>query len=70
MRLLPYGDEALLAEPEDPATVLALAVALRDEPGVREVVPAARTLLVRAAAEDLARIGARLRELTATARAG
>jgi KipI family sensor histidine kinase inhibitor len=70
VRLLPYGDEALLAEPEDPATVLALAVALRDEPGVREVVPAARTLLVRAAAEDLARIGARLRELTATARAG
>jgi KipI family sensor histidine kinase inhibitor len=70
VRLLPYGDEALLAEPEDPATVLALVAALRDEPGVREVVPAARTLLVRAAAGDLARVGARLRELATTAGAG
>jgi 5-oxoprolinase (ATP-hydrolysing) subunit B len=56
-----YGDAALLAEPDDPARVLAVAAAIRDVPGVVEVVPAARTLLVRAEPVDLARIGARLR---------
>lgn len=70
MRLLPYGDEAILAEPDDPATVLALATALRGESGVREVVPAARTLLVRAAASDLAGIRSRLVELAQTVVAG
>lgn len=47
MRLLPYGAAALLVEPDDPALVLPLAEAARREPGVEEVVPAARTLLVR-----------------------
>jgi KipI family sensor histidine kinase inhibitor len=70
VRLLPYGDEAILAEPDDPATVLALATALRGESGVREVVPAARTLLVRAAASDLAGIRSRLVELAQTVVAG
>jgi KipI family sensor histidine kinase inhibitor len=52
-RVLPYGDAALLVEPDDPRDVLALAAALRTDSGavaagVSEVVPAARTLLVRA----------------------
>jgi 5-oxoprolinase (ATP-hydrolysing) subunit B len=70
VKLLPYGDAALLAEPDDPATVLALAAALRNEPGVLEVVPAARTLLVRAAGRDLGRVGDRLRDLARTVVAG
>lgn len=45
MKVLPYGDDALLAEPEDPSTVLALAAALRGEEGIVELVPAARTVL-------------------------
>lgn len=49
-RVLPYGDAALLVEPDDPADVLPLAAAVR---GLRaaelvDIVPAARTLLVRA----------------------
>lgn len=46
MRLLPYGDRALLAE-LDPATVLPALDALRGLPGVDELVPGARTLLIR-----------------------
>lgn len=51
-RVLPYGDAALLVEPDDPRDVLALVAALRTDPdavaaGVVDVVPAARTLLVR-----------------------
>jgi KipI family sensor histidine kinase inhibitor len=63
MRIAPYGDEALLAEPDDPASVLALAAAVAAEPGVLEVVPAARTLLVRAEAAALAGLPERLIEL-------
>lgn len=66
MRLLPYGDGALLVEPDDPAVILALAAALVQLPGVLEVVPAARTLLVQAAADDLDGVGRRIRELAAT----
>jgi KipI family sensor histidine kinase inhibitor len=62
---MPYGDSAVLVEPDDPAAVLGLAAALRAEPGVAEVVPAARTLLVRAAADVLERLAARLPELAA-----
>lgn len=46
MRLLPYGDRALLAE-LDPATVLPALDALRGLPGVDELVPGARTVLIR-----------------------
>jgi 5-oxoprolinase (ATP-hydrolysing) subunit B len=63
MRVMPYGREALLAEPDDPGSVLALADAARAEPGVLEVVPAARTLLVQAAPETIGRLSARLAEL-------
>ncbi len=65
MKVLPYGDAALLVEPDDPATVLAVAAAAGAEPGVLEVVPAARTLLVRAAPADIARLTRRLPELGA-----
>jgi KipI family sensor histidine kinase inhibitor len=44
MRLLPYGDRAVLIETPTP---LALAAALRGQLGMTEVVPAARTVLVR-----------------------
>lgn len=47
MNVLPYGDTAVLVEPDDPAAVLALRDAAADISGVLEVVPAARTLLVR-----------------------
>jgi KipI family sensor histidine kinase inhibitor len=46
MKLLPYGDRALLAEVTDNAEVLALREAVVGVDGVLEVVPAARTLLV------------------------
>jgi KipI family sensor histidine kinase inhibitor len=63
VRVLPYGDTALLAEPTDPASVLSLAAAARAEPGVLEVIPAARTLLVRTEAAATARVARRLVEL-------
>jgi KipI family sensor histidine kinase inhibitor len=63
MRVVPYGDEALLVEPDDPDTVLALAAAARAEPGVLEVVPAARTLLVRAGASAIGGLAARVAQL-------
>jgi KipI family sensor histidine kinase inhibitor len=49
MRLLPVGDAAVLAEFDDPAAVLPLTVALQQHPlpGVLDVVPAERTILVR-----------------------
>jgi KipI family sensor histidine kinase inhibitor len=56
MRVIPYGNEALLVEPDDPAAVLPLAAAAGAEPGVLEVVPAARTLLIRAAPDVLTRL--------------
>jgi KipI family sensor histidine kinase inhibitor len=72
-RLLPYGDRALLVEVGDGVDVLALRDALVGAegdplPGVRDVVPAARTLLVEfepgAVAEQSVR--ARLREASRT----
>jgi KipI family sensor histidine kinase inhibitor len=63
VRVLPYGDAALLIEPDDPDSVLALADAARREPGVVEVIPAARTLLVRAAPERIVTLVPRLAEL-------
>ena len=47
MIVLPYGDTAVLVEPDEPAAVLALTDAAGALDGVLEVVPAARTLLVR-----------------------
>ena len=47
MIVLPYGDTAVLVEPDDPAAVLALCDAATDLDGVLEAVPGARTLLVR-----------------------
>ena len=51
-RLLPYGDRALLVELPDTAMVLASADALAADPGLAEllddIVPGARTLLLRA----------------------
>lgn len=60
MKVVPYGDEALLVEPDDASSVLSWATAAAAEPGVLEVVPAARTLLVRAAPDALDRLTARL----------
>lgn len=53
MRVLPYGDRALLVELDDGERALALAAALREDrpPEVADLVPAARTVLV-VAAED------------------
>ncbi|HEU5008059.1 MAG TPA: allophanate hydrolase subunit 1 [Jatrophihabitantaceae bacterium] len=47
MIVRPYGDTAVLVEPDDPAAVLALRDAVSGLDGVLETVPAARTLLVR-----------------------
>jgi 5-oxoprolinase (ATP-hydrolysing) subunit B len=46
-RLLTYGEQAVLVETDEPAAVLALLAAARRLAGVVEVVPAARTVLVR-----------------------
>lgn len=64
MRVLPYGDSAVLVEPDEPDAVLGLAAAVRQLPGVREVVPAARTLLVRAPASLIAGIAGQLDEIS------
>jgi 5-oxoprolinase (ATP-hydrolysing) subunit B len=66
VKVLPYGDAALLVEPDDPAAVLAFAAAAEAEPGVLEVVPAARTFLVRCEPPDIAGLRARLSALAAT----
>ncbi len=66
MRLLPYGDRAILVELPDFDTRRRLDEVLRAGPidGVVEHVPAARTVLVRAGtAAELPRIAARLRGL-------
>ncbi|MDQ2748781.1 MAG: 5-oxoprolinase subunit PxpB [Pseudonocardiales bacterium] len=47
LRLLPYGDRAVLVEVADPTVLLGLSETANDTPGVLETVPAARTLLVR-----------------------
>jgi KipI family sensor histidine kinase inhibitor len=65
MRVRAYGDAALLVEPDDPAAVLGLAAAAGREPDVLEVVPAARTVLVRTSRLAVARLRARLPELAA-----
>ncbi len=60
---MPYGEAALLAEPGDAASVLDLAAAAAELPGVREVVPAARTVLVVLESADLVqRVSDSLRE--------
>jgi KipI family sensor histidine kinase inhibitor len=48
MRVLPYGDRAVLIEPADPAGVLPLRdwLVRQRHPGIKAVVPAARTVLV------------------------
>jgi KipI family sensor histidine kinase inhibitor len=46
VRLLPYGESAVLVEIDDPAHVLGVAAAAARLDGVSEVVPAARTVLV------------------------
>jgi KipI family sensor histidine kinase inhibitor len=62
MRLLPYGPRALLAEYTTLEEVIAAAAALRSAviPGVTEIVPAARTVLVVHDGTDPARIAASL----------
>jgi 5-oxoprolinase (ATP-hydrolysing) subunit B len=72
MRLLPYGERAVLAEVTDPDVVLTLCAAVSEATGVVEAVPAARTLLVRfdpllTSAEALGRA---LESYAATAHAG
>jgi 5-oxoprolinase (ATP-hydrolysing) subunit B len=47
IRLLPYGDRAVLVEVADSRAVLALRGTASRTPGVLEAVPAARTLLIR-----------------------
>lgn len=66
MRVLPYGDRALLIELDDGEQALALATALREDGSteVAALVPAARTVLV-VAAED-ATIASLRRVLEAT----
>ena len=65
MRVIHYGNEALLIELDDPSAVLPLAAAARNLPSVLEVVPAARTLLVCAAPDALDRLAALLPGLAA-----
>lgn len=47
LRLLPYGDRAVLVEVADPSAMIGLGDAAGRVAGVLETVPAARTLLVR-----------------------
>lgn len=48
MKVLPYGEQAVLVEPADPAGVLALRdwLVRQRHPGITAVLPAARTVLV------------------------
>ena len=74
MRVLPVHPEAVLVELPDLAAVLALQAALQADPvpGIAEMVPAARTLLIRLAGREAegslaAEIGARLGRAAAPA---
>src|SRR3954452_20373750 len=71
MRLLPCGERAVLVELQDLDTVLGLHAALESGPtrGVIELVPAARTLLVRfdPTVTDAERLGEALRAVTFSA---
>ncbi|MCW2525633.1 MAG: hypothetical protein JWM76_493 [Pseudonocardiales bacterium] len=67
MRVLSYGDLALLLEVDDLSGVLALDAALHREPlaGMTDVVPAARTVLIQfEAGTDLAAVRSQLDRLT------
>ena len=46
MRATPAGDAALLVEADGPASGLAAAIAAQGWPGVLDVIPGARTVLV------------------------
>jgi KipI family sensor histidine kinase inhibitor len=70
MRVLPYGPAAVLLEPDAPHEVLALAAAVAERPGVTEVVPAARTVLVRGEPAALRALAATVPDLSAEAAAG
>ncbi|WP_196250816.1 5-oxoprolinase/urea amidolyase family protein [Cellulomonas sp. JZ18] len=63
-RLLPYGDDAVLVELDEPGAVRAVDAALRvaRPPDVVDVVPAARTVLVRGTARTRSRWAAQVRE--------
>lgn len=63
MRLLPYGERAVLVEFDDDAVVPQAAAALAALSGVAETVPGACTVLVRAAAgADMQRLRTQVRE--------
>ncbi len=64
MRVLPYGDAAVLLELDGLDAVRAWHAAARALPGVVDLVPAARTLLVATHPSDLARVRAALLALT------
>ncbi|HSY14550.1 MAG TPA: allophanate hydrolase subunit 1 [Jatrophihabitantaceae bacterium] len=70
VRVLPYGDQALLIEPADPAQILPLRDALVGLPGCSEFVPAAGTLLVRIEAATFVRATLDAALTAALARAG
>ena len=74
MRLLPAGSDGMLVEVADLDEALALFASLRDDPpaGVEELVPAARTVLVRfdPALTELGELSAELRRRPLTAAAG
>lgn len=66
MRLLPYGEHAVLVELDDVTVVPQVAASLGSLDGVAEAVPGARTVLVRAAAgTEIHRLHPRIRERAA-----
>jgi KipI family sensor histidine kinase inhibitor len=67
VKVRPFGDAALLVEPDEPAAVLPLARLLDGEPDVLEVVPGARTLLLRSSPAGVAALTERVLTLADTA---
>ena len=65
MRATPAGDAALLVEADGPASGLAAAIAAQGWPGVLDVIPGARTVLVtvRPGSWDLAALGGQIQGL-------